>query len=250
MADFNTGQMYETLMGKINEIDTFIDSAEGSATSGKRAFRKSLVEAHGEEFTASAESMVEKLKLLSVEKLVAAVTVITKALSVFDEQIAAYIDANTPEVPEGPKVSDEKLAELYTARKALVEQITQVIAITKTFGEDVSGMELPKRRNRSTGARGPQVISTYTYLVFDAEGEPVEIDEDASSLNDIAKTYGFANGRALRALFKTDAVWRNAEGEECVGIDTSNPPLTFTVALNDDFQLVGRRPVIESAEAE
>lgn len=245
MATVDTTQMKDALLASVAEIDEQIDAHEGTQTSGVRAFKNSLVNEHGAKFENSATGMAAKFAELSDAELIAAVVVVSKALAAFDERIKNYVDTNLPKPdPDAEKLSDAQVAELYDLRKKYTDQYKNLVTFAEGVGEDTSSWVAPARRNRSKGKRGQQVLSTYVYSVFNADGEEIELSED-DGINEIAKANGYANGRALRAVFKDQATWTNEEGEEVVGIDTSNPPHSFRLVMGNGNEVVAEKPEID-----
>ena len=247
MSTIDTTALFNQCIEAIAEIDAHLDAAEGSNTSGTRAFRSALVAEHGPLFETAANSISEKLTPLSDAQLTAALSVFNKVLNSFNERVTAFVEANVPKVEATDKPDDEELTKLFNSRNELIKKASQCVSFAKAFGEDTEAMVVPRRRNRSIGKRGKQILSTFSYEIFDEDGNEVELDEDVS-LNDIAKKYGYENGREIRSLFKSSAVWYNIEGEPVVGIDNSNPPDKFNLTLKNGFELVGSRPVIVSNE--
>lgn len=242
--DLQITSFFNAAKAKVDEIDAQLDAAEGTKGAGKRAVRNQLTATYAEQFAPAVENLETNLDLLEGEQLVAFVSLISKALAKRDDAIDAVLTSLVPEVPEGTTstLSDDEKKKLGEQRKKLFAQLKQLIAMAESLDMPTDGMVLPPRRNVSSGPRGKQALSTYIYEIQDADGNEVELDEDAG-LNEIAKKYGFEKSAALRAALKTSAVWIDDEKGEKKGIDTSTPPARFEFTFDNGDVLIASAPV-------
>lgn len=239
--------MYNLALENIAKIDSSLGDAD---VTGRRAFRNSLLVKHAELVDPNVASIKAKLDELDAEILTAVVTAISRALSSYDKKIDAYLDEAAPK----PEASTEKIDEaaknhLLTQRKAFLTKAITFREFAETLGADVSAWaDLPPKRNVSSGPRGKQALSTYTYLLEDAEGTEIEMDEDEATLLGIAKKYGFDKSSQLKAAFrdeKSGATYlvEDEEGNviEKVGIDTTTPPAIFYFTFENGHKLTATK---------
>lgn len=243
--DLNVLGFFKAALAKVTEIDNQLDAAEGSKGAGKRAVRNQLTAQYAEEFAPVVENLEANVSKLEGEKLVAFVSLLTKALAKFDDAVDAVLTALIPETPEAAtSMSDDDKKKLGETRKRLFAQLKQLITMAETMELDTSEMILPPRRNVASGPRGKQALSTYIYEVQTADGDEVELPEDAG-LNEIAKKYGFEKSAALRAAFRDNAVYLDDEGGQKKGIDTSTPPAKFEFTFDNGDVLIASAPIPE-----
>lgn len=212
MSDLRS--IYDEIIKNINEIDEKLDSLVDTATAGKRKITNDLVESYDPVWSPVSTGLIEQIREMDPEQLVAVYFGLTRALdSEFREMAAKFVTDLAENAPKSePLISEDEVEDLSKIRSELYQKAKAVVDLAANFGEE--DLEMPKTRRGSRGKRGKRALTTMTWAI---NGSPVSDDDD--SVAGVAKLLGFEKAKDFTQALR-DA-----------GIDTREPGETFTVEI-------------------
>jgi hypothetical protein len=156
-------------LAEIEEIDQKLDAASGSEAAGRRALANQLASQYETDWKKPADQITSALNKSEddPEKVAAIFYGIVNSLTKeFKQQIDAYLDQQVQENKvEQVTLTSEELDKLQKDRKENVDQYRALRQILEMFGQDVSGIAVPKVRTGARGPRGPRVLQGYEFYI-------------------------------------------------------------------------------------
>jgi hypothetical protein len=186
--------MFESLNGRVKELDEILDAASDQKGAGRRAVINQLVTASQETIDSVVAQFIEQLGQMDDEKRYGVYFGVLRGLrGEFDEPGTAFAESLVEQRPQITVDPAEVLA-ANNERSDKVGQMKHLKAILEAVApEDAEGLKVPRRRSTG-GPRGKRAISYYTWTIDGAEFD--------GNLTEVAKKLGYARPADLRDEMK------------------------------------------------
>lgn len=220
------------LYSQIQERDSVLESASGSAEAGKRAIANSLATETEASWKKNVDNLSKALNGIEDVRTRAGVyTGIVKSLrEQFHKPIDAFLEEEAAKTKsDAPAVSAEEVSKAQSERKELVTQYKALKEVLVAFGEDVDDLPDPKRMGGPRGKQGKRGKQLPKNLVLSYDGK-----DRSPSQNNLSNIYA----TQLKDVFSGTPEFR--EWLAAQGLDFENFPESFSYTLPNGKVIAGR----------